>query len=213
MTRLNLQQASLLAASGELGPKARAALKERVTHDCDALIELERAKSRMALLSKLPKPDLTPLEQQRIASAIKNAVHDKLRQQQDEQLKKLAKNAREHHRPARHWRWIYGSLAGLSAAAAVLLIVGTIWNVNQQIELRKVEAARQAEQKLRDYLSTDSENLTDFALRRIKNQLSATETSFTATEDLSTATQRLLDQVEVFEPQVLSGPMFDDIPL
>lgn len=223
MTRLNLQQASLLAASGELGPKARRALEERVERDCDALIELERSKARMALLNQLPKPELTPLEKERISASLKAAVHEKLDEKFRAQMQQAAQAQTETvvtqfqaqaatSRQPRHWRFIYSGLAGLSAAAAILLIVGTIWSVNQQIEQRKAESIRQAEQKLRDYLATDSENLTDFAIKRFKNQLQAAEVSISTTDDVPSSAQRLLDHLDAIDPQ-LSTSFSDDMPL
>lgn len=219
MTRLNLQQASLMAASGELGPKARRALKERVERDCDALIELERSKARMALLRQLPQPELTALEKERISSSIKQAVRAKLdrhfaaQAQQTAAVAVISSIPSQPVRQSRHWRFIYSSLAGLSAAAAILLIVGTIWSVNQQIEQRRVESIRQAEQKLRDYLATDSENMTDFAIKRFKTQLQAAETSISTSNDVPSSAQRLLDHLDAVDPQLSTMLSSDNMPL
>jgi ribosomal protein S21 len=224
MTRLNLQQASLMAASGELGEKALRALKERVERDSDALIELERSKARMALLGRLPKPELTPLEKERISSAIKNTVRGKLDERfrtgarepaQAPAVPALPEDAMKLQQPTRqprHKRFIYGGLAGLSAAAAVLLIAGTLWSVNRQVEQRRAESIRQAEEKLRDYLATDSENMTDFAIKRFKKQLQAAEVSLTTSDDVPSAAQQLLDHLDAVDPQLNSG-ISDDMPL
>jgi len=211
MTRLNLQQASLLAASGELGPKARRALEERVERDCDALIELERAKSRMAVLSQLPQHELTPLEKARMSASIKKMVYAKL----DELELVRRKTDPEHkNRKLGYWRFIYGGLAGLSAAAAVLVVAGTFWSVNEQIEHRRVEAIHQAEQKLRDYLAADSENMTDFAMGRLKTQLQAAETSITTVNDVpGNAAQQLLEHVDTAVPQFFKGVLLEEMPL
>lgn len=224
MTRLNLQQASLMAASGELGEKALRALEERVERDSDALIELERSKARMALLSQLPKPELTPLEKERISSAIKNAVRSKLDERFSAMAQELAQSSAgpaqpentmkfpQPARPSRLRRFVYSSLAGLSAAAAVVLIVGTIWSVNQQVEQRRAESIRQAEEKLRDYLATDSENMTDFAIKRFKKQLQAAEVSLTTSDDVPSSAQQLLEHLDAVDPQLSNG-VSDDMPL
>jgi hypothetical protein len=123
MTRLNLNDASLLDISGELGPAARAQLHSHLAKKPAARARYNAIAAQYGRLSSLPKPALDPEEAHRIAGDIKAAIHERLDRQ-----------ARV-HQAQRHARFIHYALAGLSAAAAVAVVIAGLTimeSANQQ---------------------------------------------------------------------------------
>lgn len=118
MTRLNLIDASLLDASGELGPHARQQLHAHLAKKPAARARYNAIRGQFSRLSALPRPELTDSQKDRIATSIKAAVHAK-----------LSRNLRERqaHRRA---KLIHYALAGLSGAAAAAVILASISMVN-----------------------------------------------------------------------------------
>lgn len=201
MKNHNIQQASLLAASGELGPKATRRLQERMAADTDVLIEVEVAKSRFELLEQLPKVELTPLEKERLASTFKKAIHKKLKEQE------------KANRTPLRWKLFYSGLAGLSAAAAVAVVIGSLWLVQRDIDHRRAMSVTEAEQRVRDYLDTNRENLTDATIHGVDQQLQDLEKQqFTAERSAAPgAVLRLMQDVEEVKKDVVI-PITTDVP-
>jgi hypothetical protein len=81
MSRLNLKQASLLDASGELGEAARRQLHLRMMEDSQARQERQAAEESMALLRSLPIPEPSAAERQEIPRRIKHAIYEALQEQ------------------------------------------------------------------------------------------------------------------------------------
>src|SRR5437763_1244821 len=102
MTKLNLNEACLLEASGELGPKASEQLHAYIERHASARRELENAKTQLAMLQTIPVPELSAADRTRIASTIKQAVH-----------KKLAKIERE-EKAQQRWKLIYRAMTAVS---------------------------------------------------------------------------------------------------
>jgi anti-sigma factor RsiW len=125
MTRLNLIDASLLDASGELGPDARQRLHARLARKPAARAKYNAIHAQFSRLSALPRPSLSDAEKLRIAGNIKASIHDR-----------LAKQARE-TQALRRAKLIHYALAGLSAAAAAIVVVAGVSMMNSAAASRK----------------------------------------------------------------------------
>jgi hypothetical protein len=125
MTRLNLIDASLLDVSGELGPTARKRLHAHLAKKPAARAKYNAIKTQFARLSAVPRPDLSQAHQHRIAANIKSAIHQR-----------LASDARE-KQALRRAKLVHYALAGLSAAAAAVVIVAGISMMNTAAETRR----------------------------------------------------------------------------
>ena len=114
MTRLNLNDASLLDISGELGPIARNRLHAHLNATPAAKADYNTLAGRYSLLRSLPQPDLSEAEKARIAANLKAAIHAHLdRQTHGKQALRRAK-------------LIHYALASLSAAAAAAVVTAGV---------------------------------------------------------------------------------------
>lgn len=187
MTRLNLAQTCLLHVSGELGTKAKAQLEEHVEQFPAALVEFELVKGQYAMLRSLPQPHMSSEQRRQIASAIKQGVHRKLRQQENARAAK------------KRWKLIYRAMAGVTGIAASLVIAAGMWMVQQHQDSQREATLARAEQQVLDYLDTDSENRTDYAYSEVASQIQSLESEqLLASEGLSNATTvQLLDALDM----------------
>src|ERR1700743_3039144 len=110
MTRLNLVAASLLHLSGELGPKARGELLDHLEKNHTAQTKFDAIAADYGMLSSLPMPTLSEGDKARVMGRLKRAIHGQLDRRQAE----LA--------VARRRRLVHYGLAGLSAAAAAVVL-------------------------------------------------------------------------------------------
>src|ERR1035437_2910219 len=106
MTRMNLSDALLLEASGELHETTRRKLHAHLAKHPESRKQLEEIQAQLALLKSMPRLELTEETRRQMAASIKQGVQKKLRQIERE----------EHARKRR--MLIYRSMAGISAAAA-----------------------------------------------------------------------------------------------
>ncbi len=141
MGRLNLKQASLLDASGELGEPARQKLALRILEDSGARRQYETAQADLAVLQILPMPEPSAAERRAIPTMIKKAIR----------LALLTKEAGTSDaplqagtgRPSRRSRWAAGALT----LAACAVIVGTLslmarsQDARQEAQIASINAA------------------------------------------------------------------------
>jgi hypothetical protein len=80
MSKLNLQQASLLDASGELSSPARRQLMAHISAHPDAQEEYRQTCENFAILQELAFPEPSAAQRQLIPARIKHALHRALRQ-------------------------------------------------------------------------------------------------------------------------------------
>jgi hypothetical protein len=80
MSKLNLKQASLLDASGELSSPARHQLMAHISRDSAAQEEYRQTGENFAILQTLPIPEPSAAQRQFIPARIKQAIHRALRQ-------------------------------------------------------------------------------------------------------------------------------------
>jgi hypothetical protein len=125
MTRLNLIDASLLDASGELGPNARQRLHAHLAKKPAARAKYNAIHAQFSRLSALPRPNLSEADQARIAGNIKASIRERLTRQ-----------ARE-IQALRRAKLIHYALAGLSAAAAAIVVAAGISMMNSAAATRK----------------------------------------------------------------------------
>jgi hypothetical protein len=109
----------------------------------------------MELLGSLPISPISPMERRQISSQIKAGIHEKLRAQT------RAKRAEK------RWKFISYALSGLSAAAAVVIVVGIIsidHTVKEEHQQEKIAGIEQATDRLslyRDQSTSYDEALTN----------------------------------------------------
>ena len=125
MTRLTLSETCMLEASGELGESTRQRLMAHLEKHPEARQHLEQIKGQLELLRSMPKLELSDEMRKQLASSIKQGVQKKLRMMEREELAR------------RRWKLIYRSLAGVSAAAAAVIVVAGLFVINQSIAQRR----------------------------------------------------------------------------
>ncbi|MCL2649103.1 MAG: hypothetical protein FWD61_19240 [Phycisphaerales bacterium] len=174
MTRLNLSEACLLEASGELGSATRQRLYAHMEKHPEAQRQFEQIKRDLSLLRSIPKRQMTEETRQKLATSIKAGIRKKLRQIEREELS------------CRRWRMIYNSLAGVSAVAAALIIVAGLWVINrsasQNRERDRVLAVRKA---IDGMISADRPSSVDEALQDVNDSIDdyQNQTSTVALQD------------------------------
>ncbi len=118
MTRLNLIDASLLDASGELGPHARQQLHAYLARKPRARATYRRIHTQFSRLSALPRTELSDAQITRIGDSLKAAIHGK-----------LALQARE-KQAIRRAKLVHYALAGVSGLAAAVVIFAGVTMIN-----------------------------------------------------------------------------------
>jgi hypothetical protein len=165
--KLTLTEACLMDASGELGVNAKAKLAEHVQQFPKALLEYEIARGNMALLKSLPKPAMTDADAKKMANAIKAGIQKKLLGQKREEQAR------------RRWKLIHKAVAGVSAAAAGLVIALSItYLVNENS--RQQAAVARAEQTLDNYYAPSAPSQIDSAIAQALAALNSIEAASVA---------------------------------
>lgn len=80
MSKLNLKQASLLDASGELSAPARRQLMAHISQNPAAQEQYQQSCENFAILQNLPMPEPSAAQRRFIPARIKQAIHRALRQ-------------------------------------------------------------------------------------------------------------------------------------
>lgn len=184
MARLKLSEACLLEASGELGAKASAKLREKINKYPAALLEYEITRGNLELLRSLPKVQLTPEEQEQIASKIKVGVQQKLWQQQHAQQAK------------KRWQVVYRVLAGVSAAAACLVIgFGAIMIYQQHAQYQLA----QADDLVSRYIASNDQPGNSDSVRRVMRDMEALQRDSMVTNapGKSSAVSRYFNDIDI----------------
>ena len=125
---LNLQQKSLLEASGELSPSARQKLLQQVQNDPSASADYRAAHRNFAIFDFLPIPEPSAAQRQYIPRMLKNAIHTALAQ---------------HEKQAFRTRLLIRCAAGAMALAACVAICAALVKVNHGQILRQQEQIAQ----------------------------------------------------------------------
>lgn len=202
MTKLNLTEASLLDASGELSRKTKQQLEGYLARHPAARAEYGFVQSAFALLRRLPRTELPADQQQAVSQRIKQGIHQVLRDREREE------------RAARRWKMVYHAMAGAAGLAASLLIAASVFYVHYQAEQRRQADVARAEQSMRDYLGTGAINLTDYAFNDVASEIQSAverQQSLVTSDSTRAAMQKLVDDLGmVTDPDtnaVDPGPM------
>jgi hypothetical protein len=140
MGRLNLQQASLLDASGELGEVARQKLVIRIVDDPVARRQYEAAQADLAVLQILPMPEPSAAERLAIPAMIKKAIRLALRERETQVGGGVA--AHDTWGASRLSRWAAGALA-LAACAAIVMTLAALdrsQEARQRAQIARINA-------------------------------------------------------------------------
>jgi anti-sigma factor RsiW len=112
MSKLNLKQASLLDASGELSSPARRQLIAHISENPAAQDQYRKTSENFAILQSLPFPEPSASQRQLIPARIKHALHRALRQCEKQTATAVG------HLPA-FWNLRRYAGAGLALAACI----------------------------------------------------------------------------------------------
>jgi anti-sigma factor RsiW len=156
MTRFNFKEACLLDASGELGPAARQALAAYLHENPDARDEYNQIRQQFDALHTAPA-GLSPHQQRRIPIQLKSTLQHTFAQRA---LNKKARTRR---------KLIRAALAGISSAAAAVLLVATLaaaqadhsWQNRDREQIARLDAAVARFAPPRETAATYDQMLTD----------------------------------------------------
>jgi hypothetical protein len=183
--KLTLTEACLMEASGELGGKAQAHLREHIAKYPAALRECEIARANLALLQPLPKVELSEEQRRIIGNDIKAGVQRKLW-------------VRRHEEQAqKRWKHIYRALAVASAVAAAVVVTGSFYYLDVQNSKQRSAVARaellRKEQVLDSYLASEEPTAIDRDINEFTQGV----------EKLSAETVAVITENNSFDPAFL----------
>ena len=174
MTRMNLSDAMLLEASGELSAPTRAKLQAHLASHPEARVQFEQIKGDLQLLRSMPRLELSEETRRAMATSIKQGVQKRLRQIEWQE------------KAGRRWKLIYRSLAGVSAAAAAIVVVAGILVINKSaLDAREQERIATVRAAVNQMTSLDRQNDADEEVTNVNDSIREYQdrTSAQATQD------------------------------
>jgi anti-sigma factor RsiW len=160
MTRMNLSEVMLLEASGELSSGTRAKLQAHMAKHPETRAQFEQIKHELQLLRSMPRLELTEETRRQMASSIKQGVQKRLRQIEWEE------------KAGKRWKLIYRALAGVSAAAAAIVIVAGILAINKSaLDAREQERIATVRSAVNQMASLDGQRDGDEEYAEVKDSI------------------------------------------